>query len=90
MLDDVRKNIIAPTLAGLKSEGIDYRGTLYVGIMITAAGARVVEFNVRFGDPECQVLMPLVKSDVLEVLDDIANGRLDESKVEISRADTPR
>ena len=84
VLDDVRKNIIAPTLAGLKSEGIDYRGTLYVGLMITAAGARVVEFNVRFGDPECQVLMPLVKSDVLEVLDDIANGRLDESKVEIS------
>ncbi len=84
VLDDVRKNIIKPTLAGLIAEGIDYRGTLYVGIMITKVGAKVVEFNVRFGDPECQVLMPLIKSDVLEVLNDIANGELDESKVEIS------
>ncbi len=84
VLDDVRKNIVAPTLAGLKSEGVDYRGTLYVGIMITKQGAKVVEFNVRFGDPECQVLMPLIKSDALELMDDIANGVLDESKVEIS------
>ncbi len=84
VLDDVRKNIIAPTLKGLIAEGIDYRGTLYVGIMITKAGSKVVEFNVRFGDPECQVLMPLIKSDVLEVLNDIANGELDESKVKIS------
>ena len=83
VLDDVRKNIIEPTLAGLIAEGIDYRGTLYVGIMITKNGAKVVEFNVRFGDPECQVLMPLVKSDVLEILNDIANGELDASKVEI-------
>ena len=83
VLEDVRKNIIEPTLAGLIAEGIDYRGTLYVGIMITKNGAKVVEFNVRFGDPECQVLMPLVKSDVLEILNDIANGELDESKVEI-------
>ena len=83
VLDAVRKNIIAPTLRGLKSEGIDYRGTLYVGIMITAAGPKVVEFNVRFGDPECEVLLPLIKSDALEVINDIANGRLDSSKVEI-------
>ncbi len=84
VLEDVRKNIVAPTLRGLAAEGIDYRGTLYVGIMITKSGAKVVEFNVRFGDPECQVLMPLIKSDVLEALDDIANGNLDPSKVEIS------
>lgn len=85
VLDDVRKNIIAPTLAGLKNEGIDYRGTLYVGIMITKDGAKVVEFNVRFGDPECQVLMPLIESDPLEVLFDIANGNLDVSKVRIAK-----
>lgn len=84
VLDDVRKNIIKPTLEGLAAEGIDYRGTLYVGIMITKRGAKVVEFNVRFGDPECQVLMPLVESDVLEVLFDIANGKLDPSKVKIA------
>lgn len=83
VLDAVRKTIIAPTLEGLKKEGIDYRGTLYVGIMITSEGPKVVEFNVRFGDPECQVLMPLVESDALELMNDIANGRLDSSKVKI-------
>ena len=51
----VRSEIIEPTLRGLRQDGIDYRGTLYVGIMVTAQGPKVVEFNVRFGDPECQV-----------------------------------
>lgn len=85
VLNRVRSEIIAPTLEGLIKEGIDYRGTLYVGIMITSQGPKVVEFNVRFGDPECQVLMPLIESDVLEVLDDIARGNLDSSKVKISQ-----
>lgn len=85
VLEDVRKNIIVPTLAGLKAEGIDYRGTLYVGIMITAQGAKVVEFNVRFGDPECQVLMPLIESDPLELMYEIALGKLDTSKVKIKK-----
>ena len=84
VLSDVRENIIGPTLAGLKAEGIDYRGTLYIGIMITKDGAKVVEFNVRFGDPECQVLLPLIKSDALEIFNDIANGLLDATKVRIS------
>ena len=83
VLEDVRKNIVEPTLAGLVSEGIDYRGTLYVGIMITPRGAKVVEYNVRFGDPECQVLLPLVDGDLLEVLWDIARGELDPSKIKI-------
>lgn len=83
VLQEVRQKIIAPTLEGLIKEGIDYRGTLYVGIMITPRGSKVVEFNVRFGDPECEVLMPLIKSDALELMYDIAKGNLDESKVEI-------
>ena len=83
VLEDVRKNIVEPVLKGLQSEGIDYRGTLYVGIMITDAGAKVVEFNVRFGDPECQVLMPLIESDALELMYDIALGKHDTSKVKI-------
>lgn len=84
VLDDVRRNIVEPTLKGLAAEGIDYRGTLYAGIMITAQGAKVVEFNVRFGDPECQVLMPLIESDPLELMYDIARGKLDRSGVKIS------
>ena len=76
VLSDVRENIIGPTLAGLKAEGIDYRGTLYIGIMITKDGAKVVEFNVRFGDPECQVLLPLIKSDALEIFNDHEGSHL--------------
>lgn len=83
VLEKVRRDIVSPTLEGLKKEGIDYRGTLYVGIMITAQGPKVVEFNVRFGDPECQVLLPLLKTDALELMNNIANGSLDSSKVEI-------
>ncbi len=73
----VVKKIVEPTLRGLKAEGIDYRGTLYVGIMITAEGPKVVEFNVRFGDPECQVLLPLLASDPVELMYSCATGTLD-------------
>jgi phosphoribosylamine--glycine ligase len=70
----IRKEIIEPTLRGLISDGIDYRGTLYVGIMVTDRGPRVVEFNVRFGDPECQVLMPSMETDPVEIMESIARG----------------
>jgi phosphoribosylamine--glycine ligase len=70
----LRKEIIEPTLRGLISDGIDYRGTLYVGIMVTDRGPRVVEFNVRFGDPECQVLMPSMETDPVEIMESIARG----------------
>lgn len=83
VLHDVTENIIKPTLKALKTEGIDYRGTLYIGIMITPQGSKVVEFNVRFGDPECQVLLPLIDGDVLKIMYDIALGKLDSSIVKI-------
>jgi phosphoribosylamine--glycine ligase len=70
----IRKEIIEPTLRGLILDGIDYRGTLYVGIMVTDRGPRVVEFNVRFGDPECQVLMPAMETDPVEIMESIARG----------------
>jgi phosphoribosylamine--glycine ligase len=56
-------------------EGCPYRGVLYVGLMITASGPRVVEFNCRFGDPECQVLMARLDEDALPLLDAVATGR---------------
>ncbi len=83
VLEEVRSKIISPVLKGLIAEGVDYRGTLYVGIMITNEGSKVIEFNARFGDPECQILMPLIESDVLEMLYDAACGKLDASKVKI-------
>ena len=82
VLEQVKKRIVEPTLKGMVAEGCPYRGTLYVGIMQTAEGPRVVEYNCRFGDPECQVVLPLYKGDVLELLYKAATGRLKELRVE--------
>jgi phosphoribosylamine--glycine ligase len=60
--------IFLPTLAGLAAEGIAFSGVLYAGLMLTAEGPKVLEWNVRFGDPECQALLPLLESDLLELL----------------------
>lgn len=74
----VMAEIVTPTLAGLREEGCPYRGVLYVGLMLTADGPRVVEYNVRFGDPEAQVLLPLLDEDLLPLLDAAARGHLSE------------
>lgn len=79
----VRSEIIEPTLRGLRQDGIDYRGTLYIGIMVTAQGPKVVEFNVRFGDPECQVLMPSLESDPVAIMESIARGSFKASSVRL-------
>ncbi len=68
--------ILKPTLDGLIAEDIDYRGIVYAGLMITADGPKVIEYNCRFGDPETQVLMPRLRSDLLELLSLTAEGRL--------------
>ncbi len=78
----VVERIVEPTLKGLLADGIRYRGTLYVGIMITDEGPKVVEFNVRFGDPECQVLLPLLKTDPVKLMHDCATGTLDPKSAE--------
>ncbi|HEY7473055.1 MAG TPA: phosphoribosylamine--glycine ligase [Gemmatimonadota bacterium] len=62
------EEIFVPTLAGLAAEGIGFSGVLYAGLMLTAEGPKVLEWNVRFGDPECQALLPLLESDLLELL----------------------
>ncbi|MGF1452004.1 MAG: phosphoribosylamine--glycine ligase [Opitutales bacterium] len=72
--EKVRSRIVEPTLRGLQAEGIDYRGTLYVGIMIVDGDPFVIEYNVRFGDPECQILLPLLASDPLELMAACARG----------------
>ncbi|MFN7341181.1 MAG: phosphoribosylamine--glycine ligase [Opitutia bacterium] len=77
----VRAEIIEPTLRGLVADGIDYRGTLYIGIMVTAEGPKVVEFNVRFGDPECQVLLPLLDGDPVEIFESVARGTFRSTQV---------
>ncbi|MFP6854827.1 MAG: phosphoribosylamine--glycine ligase, partial [Opitutales bacterium] len=74
MLASYKKNIVEPTLAGLKADGIDFRGTLYVGLMLTNEGPKVLEFNVRFGDPETQVILPMVNEDLVPILLASAKG----------------
>lgn len=68
--------IISPTIAGMSKRGTPFRGVLYAGLMITAEGPKLIEYNVRFGDPECQVLMARLKSDLLPVLAACSEGNL--------------
>ncbi|MBR2733820.1 MAG: phosphoribosylamine--glycine ligase, partial [Selenomonadaceae bacterium] len=77
----VEETILKPTIAALKSEGITYRGCLYAGLMIVDGVPKVVEFNCRFGDPETQVVLPLMESDLLELMVACARGNLRGKKI---------
>ena len=72
------REIIEPTARGMAAEGMPFTGVFFAGLMITAKGPELIEYNVRFGDPECQVLMMRLKSDLLELLLATAEGRLDQ------------
>jgi len=78
-LEQVRQQVLEPTLAALQALGIDYRGVIYAGLMLTASGPSVIEFNCRFGDPECETLMPLMGPELAAVLLACAQGRLDQA-----------
>ncbi|MCL6625615.1 MAG: phosphoribosylamine--glycine ligase, partial [Alicyclobacillus shizuokensis] len=78
---EVERRIVRPTLAALREWGSVYRGVLYVGLMLTDDGPQVVEFNVRLGDPEAEVVLPLLASDLLEIVWAVSEGRLAEAKV---------
>jgi phosphoribosylamine---glycine ligase len=82
MADRIMEEIINPTIKGMASEGRPYQGVLFAGLMITDEGPRLIEYNCRFGDPECQALMMRLKSDALELLLAAAEGRLEEVKPE--------
>jgi phosphoribosylamine---glycine ligase len=74
LLDDLRRRIILPVLAELHADGHPFRGLLYAGLMLTADGPQVIEFNARLGDPETQAVLPLLKSSLLEPVLAIARG----------------
>lgn len=82
LFNDVMKRIINPTIEGLKFEGKEFRGVLYAGLMITPAGPKVLEFNVRFGDPETQAILMRMQSDITDVLEGAAEGNLFDTLVE--------
>ena len=75
-LPEIEKTIIEPMVKGLQQEDIDFQGILYTGLMITENGPKVVEFNVRFGDPEAQVILPRLQNDLLEILEASTEGNL--------------
>ena len=75
-LAEVNSTFIEPTLAELRKRGIDYRGVLYAGLMLTADGPKLLEYNVRFGDPETQVVLPRLRSDLAQILAEAAAGNL--------------
>ena len=75
----VVREIVTPTLDGMRAAGHEYRGALYVGLMLTAAGPKVIEFNVRLGDPEAQVVLPMIESGLATVLRAAARGNLEDA-----------
>jgi phosphoribosylamine--glycine ligase len=78
----VMKDIVLPTISGLAAEGRRFQGVLFVGLMITEAGPKVLEFNARFGDPETQVILARMRSDIVPLLLQVAEGQLQDARIE--------
>ena len=81
LLDRINRQIIQPTMQGIKAEKLNYRGPLYFGVMITESGPKLLEYNVRFGDPETQVLLPMLETDLVELYKACHNGCLKNIKI---------
>lgn len=78
----VMKNVILPTVDAMNAEGREFKGVLYFGIMITDSGVKVLEYNARFGDPETQVVLPRLKSDLYDIFNSVVDGNLAAQKIE--------
>jgi phosphoribosylamine--glycine ligase len=75
--EQIRRDVTEATVRAMAADGVPFKGVLYPGIMVTAGGPRVIEFNARFGDPETQVLLPLLQSDLLDIMLATTDGTLD-------------
>lgn len=82
-LNKVEEQIVKPTVAGLKADGIDYKGFIFIGLMNDNGNPSVVEYNVRMGDPETEVVIPRIKSDLLDLFEGVANQTLGEKTFEV-------
>ncbi|MFC2031787.1 phosphoribosylamine--glycine ligase [Chloroflexota bacterium] len=85
LAEKVKKTILEPTVKAMASEGRPYKGVLYAGLMVTNERPKVLEFNARFGDPETQVTLPLLKTDLVEIILAVINNKLDQVNVEWSQ-----
>jgi phosphoribosylamine--glycine ligase len=83
LLETIMKTVLYPTVKALRSEGIIYKGILYAGIMVTKAGPKVLEYNVRFGDPETQAVLPLLKTDLTDICLAVIDGKLKDIRMEV-------
>ena len=79
--NEVMEKIMLPTMAAMNAEGRTFRGVLYFGLMKTKEGMKVIEYNCRFGDPETQVVLPMLKGDLLDIFEAVTDGRLSEVKI---------
>ncbi len=84
LYEEINRLVVEPTLEGMKAEGMPYEGVLFIGLMIVNGEVKVLEYNVRFGDPECEILMPLIKSSVFDLFYKAATHDLKSLNIEIS------
>jgi phosphoribosylamine--glycine ligase len=84
-LATIQRRIIEPTLEGMRAEGCPFRGVLYVGLMLTADGPRVIEYNARLGDPETQAILPRLQTDLVDIFDSIADGGIGRREIAWSK-----
>ena len=81
LMNEIARTVLQPTINGMAAEGKPFAGVLYAGLMITEAGPRVLEYNCRFGDPETQVILPLLESDLVDIVNACVDGTLDQTDV---------
>lgn len=86
LMKDIERTIVQPTIEGMAREGRPYKGCLYAGVMVTKTGPKVLEYNCRFGDPETQVVLPLIEDDLVELLLACVEGSLDQYTVGLKSA----
>lgn len=84
-LEEIERTVLKPTIEGMAAEGFPFRGCLFTGLMLTKAGPKVLEYNVRFGDPESQSCLPLLRSDLAEIMLACCNGTLDSHTLDIAQ-----
>ena len=80
--DECMENIFLPTIKAMSAEGRPFKGVLYFGLMMTENGVKVIEYNCRFGDPETQVVLPRLKTDLVDIMEAVIDERLDEIEIE--------